>query len=272
VASQATWVTRVTTSTHDRCRIASPVLPVKATLGVMPDGLLLCELHAHTTWSDGYLTLPELVDLYGRHDFDVLCVTDHVVRLDDPMATAIDCWTWPGYQSAVRAEAERALDDYGLLVIPGLELSDNHEDPDRSAHALALGLERHVAVDEGIVAALEAANQQGAALVAAHPYSAEDWTPLRPTRRIARELETFRPLIHRYELFNRNEVFSWVAEARLPAIASGDVHRDAHLASWKTLLPCEKDCAAVVDYLRSPGRVFLMPFALDQREPVPLAA
>lgn len=57
------------------------------------------------------------------------------------------------------------------------------------------------------------------------------------TRRIARELGTFRPLVHRCELFNRHELFSWVAEAQLPAIASGDVHCAAHLASWKTLLP-----------------------------------
>ena len=40
---------------------------------------LLCEFHAHTTWSDGVLSLPELVDLYGNAGFDVLCVTDHVV-------------------------------------------------------------------------------------------------------------------------------------------------------------------------------------------------
>jgi 3',5'-nucleoside bisphosphate phosphatase len=43
-------------------------------------GQLLCELHAHTTWSDGALTVPELVDLYGRSGFDVLAITDHVVR------------------------------------------------------------------------------------------------------------------------------------------------------------------------------------------------
>jgi len=45
---------------------------------------LLCELHAHTRWSDGALTLPELVDLYGTNGFDVLVVTDHVVRRDSP--------------------------------------------------------------------------------------------------------------------------------------------------------------------------------------------
>ena len=33
---------------------------------------LLCELHSHTTWSDGELTPRELCDLYGRAGFDVL--------------------------------------------------------------------------------------------------------------------------------------------------------------------------------------------------------
>ena len=236
------------------------------------NGLLLCELHAHTTWSDGRLTLPELVDLYGENGFDVLCVTDHSVRLDDPTPNAVDSWAWPSYLAAVRAEAERALSEYGLLVIPGLELSDNAGDADLSAHALAIGLEQHISVDEGIVTALEAANDLRAAVVAAHPYAADDVTSLRPTRRIAREPEVFGPLVHRYELFNRNEVFSWVAESRLPAIASGDVHVAEHVASWKTLLACEQDPAAVVDFLRSERRACVMPYALDRRAAFRVAA
>jgi hypothetical protein len=40
---------------------------------------LLCELHAHSTWSDGAYGIPALVDLYGRTGFDVLAVTDHTV-------------------------------------------------------------------------------------------------------------------------------------------------------------------------------------------------
>ena len=44
---------------------------------------LLCELHSHTTWSDGELDLDDLVDLHGARGFDVLCVTDHVVRAAD---------------------------------------------------------------------------------------------------------------------------------------------------------------------------------------------
>jgi len=236
------------------------------------NALLLCELHAHTTWSDGRLTLAELVDLYGVAGFDVLCVTDHSVRLDDSMPSAVDSWTWPAYLAAIRTEAARALDDYGLLVIPGLELSDNHDEPELAAHALALGLSEHVSVDGGIVAALEHVNDLRAALVAAHPYTPRDVTPLRSTTRIAREPDTFRPLVHRYELFNRDEAFTWVAEAGVPAVATGDVHRAEHLASWKTLLPCQKDATAVVGYLRSRGRTCLMPYAPQRRVAVPLAA
>lgn len=224
--------------------------------------LLLCELHAHTTWSDGYLTLEEVVDLHGRNGFDVLCITDHTVRLDDPMPSAIDPWTWPAYAASVRAEAQRAASEYGLLVLLGLELTDNREDPELSAHALAIGLERFVSIEAGLVPALEAANDHGAAIVAAHPYSDHDAMPLRPTRRIWREREALRGLIHRYELFNRRETFSWIASEGLPPVATGDFHRAQHISSWKTLLRCEKDADAVVTCLRSRARLYLTPYAV----------
>jgi predicted metal-dependent phosphoesterase TrpH len=63
----------------------------------MPEPLL-CELHAHTTWSDGSLTLTQLVDLYGRSGFDVLAVTDHVVR-DQP---------WCAHSKALRTHDHAA--------------------------------------------------------------------------------------------------------------------------------------------------------------------
>jgi hypothetical protein len=47
---------------------------------------LLCELHAHTTWSDGILTVRELADLYGRRGFDVVCVSARVSRTEAGVA------------------------------------------------------------------------------------------------------------------------------------------------------------------------------------------
>jgi hypothetical protein len=247
------------------------VLLIEATLLLMSD-LLLCEFHAHTTWSDGYLTLSELVDVYGGKGFDVLCITDHAVRLDDPMPSAIDPWTWPAYATCVRAEAERAEREYGLLLLLGLELTDNQADPDLSAHSLAIGLERFVSIEAGFENAVEAARDQGAAIVAAHPYSDSDSTPLRSTRRIWRERAALRGLFHRYELFNRKETFSWIATEGLPPLATGDFHRVEDLASWKTLMLAEKDPEAVVDCLRSRRRLYLTPYAAEERIALPVAA
>jgi predicted metal-dependent phosphoesterase TrpH len=112
---------------------------------------LLCELHAHTTWSDGELSVGQLVDLYGRHGFDVLCVTDHILPAGDPWRRArerqghpvcITEKTWPAYVRDVEREARRADARYGMLVIPGAELTLNHDDADLAAHAVAIGLRR----------------------------------------------------------------------------------------------------------------------------------
>ncbi len=111
-------------------------------------GPLLAELHAHTTWSDGAFSIEQVVDIHGSRGFDVLCITDHVIRADDP---------W--------------------------------HDPEEWR-------------DRGVRADVHAA------------YLAE-------------------------------------------AVACGDFHRAGHLNGWKTLLPCEKEAATVVDYLRSPRPAYL---------------
>ena len=151
---------------------------------------LLAELHAHTTWSDGRLSLRELVDLHGMRGFDVLCVTDHIVRTDDPWRH-----TWGGepqgvaaeqfdsYVAEIERETERARNRYGMLVVPGAELTFNDLDPNRAAHAVAIGLRSFVSVDDGIDGAIETAvsgrrrDHRGAPVFPARGASAPADTP-----------------------------------------------------------------------------------------------
>jgi 3',5'-nucleoside bisphosphate phosphatase len=226
---------------------------------------LLCELHAHTRWSDGALTLPELVDLYGTSSFDVLAVTDHVVRRDSPwlppdgLPFGVHAGNHRDYLAEIAAQAERARREYDLLVLPGVELTYDDSDPYRAAHAVGVGLRAFVGLDDGIAAALERARAADAAVVAVHPYrrsSGED-PPARLTLKFSRDWRELQPFVDRWELFNRRELFPWVAENGLPAVASGDFHEPAHLSGWKTLLPCAKREDAVVEYLRSPRPAFL---------------
>jgi predicted metal-dependent phosphoesterase TrpH len=229
-------------------------------------GPLLAELHAHTTWSDGAFSIGQVVDIYGARGFDVLCITDHVVRADDPWLDpeewrdrGVRAEVYAAYLAEIDREAARARNAYDLLVLPGLELTYNDLEPDRAAHAVAVGLESFVSVDQGIGEAIETAHLAGAAIIAAHPFDDEAQGPVnraRLTRGFAAD-PGLRELVDRFELFNRMTLFGWVGREGLPAVACGDFHRLEHLAGWKTLLPCEKDAVAVVDYLRSPRPAYL---------------
>jgi len=237
---------------------------------------LLCELHAHTTWSDGSLSLRQLVDVYGAGGIDVLAVTDHVIRPGDPWFAAstgearhVHAGNHAAYLAEIDAEAERARELYGLLVVPGLELTYNHPDPAQSAHAVAIGLRSFVAVDAGIEPALAMARAAGAALVAAHPYTPElAGSSTRTTAHWAVEPVWAASVVDRFELINRHELFPWVAAARLPVVATGDFHSLPHLATWKTLVPAAKSAESLIEYLRSDGATALT--RLD-REPDAIA-
>jgi hypothetical protein len=228
--------------------------------GVRP---LLCELHAHTRWSDGELSLGAVVDLYGTAGFDVLCVTDHVLRGDDPWPRrhgrpCVDATNVDGYLAEIERERVRARSAWGLLLVTGFELTYNDPDPGRAAHAVAVGLDRLVGMDEGPAAAMEEARAAGAAIVAAHPHESGP-TPAVPfpTCYFTRRWRELGGLFDRVELFNGGQLFGWVAEAGLPAVACGDLHRAEQFPGWTTLVPCEQDEQALVEHLRSSRPVFL---------------
>jgi len=222
---------------------------------------LLCELHAHSTWSDGALQVRRLCDLYGQSGFDVLAITDHATRAGDH----VNALRFDAYAAEIEREAARAMQRYGLLVLPGLELTYDDPDPLLAGHAVAIGLRSFVDVANGLQTALAAARASGAALVAAHPYSPDRLAgATRGTAAFAAHCE-LAALVDRFELFNRETLFDWVAAAGLPGIASGDFHRIDHLGGWKTLIPAARTEEAVVDYLRSRRPAYLVRLDEDRR-------
>ena len=222
---------------------------------------LLCELHAHTTWSDGALQVRRLCDLYGQSGFDVLAITDHATRAGDH----VNAGRFDSYLADIEREAARAKQLYGLLVLPGLELTYDDPDPTRAGHALAIGLHSFVDVANGLETSLAAARASGAALVAAHPYSPDHLAgATRGTAAFAARPE-LSALVDRFELFNRETLFDWVAAAGLPGVANGDFHRVDHLGGWKTLIPSVRSEEAVVDYLRSRRPAYLVRLDEERR-------
>ena len=222
---------------------------------------LLCDFHVHTRWSDGRLTLREVVDLYGGTGrFDVIAITDHILMKHDLLARAgrlatlgrrnfgVDESTFPAYLADIRAEAARAMRQYGLLVIPGAEITQNrlrNKGGKRNAHIIALDIRSYISADQSPGDILREIRRQNAVSIACHPHH-------RTTRRI--EISTcylwdqrkqLGDLVDVWEAANRDDLFSVTSLKHYPYVASSDFHKPKHLYSWKTLLRCEKSWPAV---------------------------
>ncbi len=224
---------------------------------------LLCDFHVHTRWSDGRLTVQEVVDLYGRTGkFDVIAITDHILMKRDALARAARLLTlgrkrlgvtedvFADYLDDIRREARRARREYGLLVIPGAEITQNKLSGKKNSHIIALDIREYISADQAAGEILRAIRRQDAVSVACHPHH-------RTTRRI--EISTCYLWDHRKELVdlvdlweaaNRDDLFSVTSLKHYPYVASSDFHKPKHLYSWKTLVKCDKDVAAVKQALR----------------------
>ena len=224
---------------------------------------LLCDFHVHTRWSDGRLTLAEVVDLYGSTGkFDVIAITDHILMKKDFFARAgrlaslgrrmfgVRQETFEAYLADIRKEAARALDQYGMLVIPGAEITQNRLRGRMNSHVIALDIKQYISADQKADAILREIQRQGALSIACHPHH-------RTTRRV--EISTCYLWDHRKELSglvdvweaaNRDDLFSVTSLKHYPYVANSDFHKAKHLYSWKTLLRCEKSWPAIKDALR----------------------
>jgi len=93
--------------------------------------LLLCDFHIHTTFSDGEMKLKEVIDLYGVHGFDVIAITDHIFDTQSRHSlemirkgASID--NFDRYLWDIKKVSSYAREKYGLLIIPGIEVTNNN--------------------------------------------------------------------------------------------------------------------------------------------------
>ena len=220
---------------------------------------LLCDFHVHTQWSDGKLSVAEVVDLYGSTGkFDVIAITDHILMKNDLLARAGRLATLgrrafgvrertstpTSTTSATQARA-RAASSTDMLVIPGAEITQNRLRGEKNSHIIALDITNYVSADQSANDILREIRRQGGLSIACHPHH-------RTTRRI--EISTCYLWDHRDELSdlvdvweagNRDDLFSVTSLKHFPYVANSDFHKPKHLYSWKTLVRCEKNWPAV---------------------------
>jgi predicted metal-dependent phosphoesterase TrpH len=138
--------------------------------------MFLGDFHLHSTFSDGQLTIPELVDLFGQRGFGAIAITDHLCENRTLIGKAAEFLNrtltpanFPFYTEILKSEAERAWKQYKMVVIPGFELTKNSVSNYRSAHMVGLGVSKFISADGDVLDLARAIRAQGALAIAAHP-------------------------------------------------------------------------------------------------------
>lgn len=217
--------------------------------------MLLCDFHVHTAYSDGALSLPEVVDLFGQSGHDVIGITDHIVNRDNGLGKiahairhSLNPESWKRYFEEIRREAERAWRTYRMLVIPGAEMTRNTINRDTSVHVLALGLNEFLSADGDPIELLKEIRARGAVSVACHPHEMSEFYA--NTYYLWNRRKVVAPLVDLWEVGCRWDLFPVVSLEKLPHVANSDFHRREHLYAWKTLLKAEKTVAGVLAALK----------------------
>jgi len=225
---------------------------------------LLCDFHVHTRWSDGRLSVGEVVDLYGQTGkFDVIAITDHILMRGDILKRvgriaslglkhfSVTEDRFDDYLADIRLAAARAWREYGMLVLPGAEITQNHFRSSKNSHIVALNISEYISADQPAVDILREIRRQDGFSIACHPHH-------RTTRRIEISTcylwdnrKTLAGLVDVWEAANRDDLFSVTSLKHYPYVANSDFHKPKHLYSWKTLLRAEKNWEAISAALRA---------------------
>lgn len=202
------------------------------------------DLHAHTRFSDGFLSPMELVLAAKRRGLDAIAVTEHNVLFPATMA----------------AWFSELVD--GPIVLEGQEVTS------RDYHLIAVGIRERVVPSRDLRAVVDEVHRQGGVAIAAHP-TKRYWPALDGVRDALDGAEVVHPAA-----FGDSEAFSWddmVAfferdgQKPLTAVGSSDFHFFGTLGICRTeVLARERSKAAILSALREgatrvrapDGRVF----------------
>jgi 3',5'-nucleoside bisphosphate phosphatase len=232
---------------------------------------LLCDFHVHTTWSDGRLSVRDVIDLYGRTKrFDVIAITDHILMKRDLLARSgrlltlgqkqfsVTEATFDQYIAEIDVEARRAKRLYDLLVIPGAEITQNHIRSKKNSHIVALNIQKFITADQPAEDILRDIRRQGALSIACHLHHRTTTRLEIGTCYLWDHRKSLADLVDVWEAANRDDLFSVTSLKHYPYVASSDFHKPKHLYSWKTLVRCEKNWDAIARTLRNNFDVALM--------------
>jgi len=230
---------------------------------------LLCDLHIHSSYSDGQLSITELIDFYGRRRFDCICITYHLAdsrrligRLGKLTRLTISPKQLTEYFEVIERERRRAWRKYSMLVMAGIEFNKEGLTKKSSAHLLGIDLSMPILDHLDLPETIAQIHSQGGLAIASHPHIMKsEWG--KNTLYFWENQERFAPLLDAWEIANRNNMFNPVSAKRLPYVANSDFHKPKHIYSWKTLGSSDKCPQAIKECIRQNERIAITLYRED---------
>ena len=149
------------------------------------------------------------------------------------------------YLHTLWGEARRAWEEFGMLLIPGVEITKNT----KGYHILAIDIKKYIEPGLPVEEIADRIHAQGGIAIAPHPHrGALDGT--QQLMYLWNNHEKFTPLFDAWEMANRDDLFNVVGLHKFNYIANSDFHEKRQLYSWKTIVGCDKNVEAVKQALR----------------------
>ncbi|MBY0315376.1 MAG: PHP domain-containing protein [Bdellovibrionales bacterium] len=215
----------------------------------------MADFHLHSTYSDGVLSIRELVDLMGKTGHGAIAITDHLCEYKTFLGKSAHLLSkslgkdnFQDYLDEIAYEKERAWNVYRMVVIPGVEITKNSFSHKNSAHILALDIREYINPDLNILDVIHSIKAQGGLAIAAHPvYTGEIESQ---TYRLWDHREELADHIDAWEVASGKKLFNEVLMSGLPIIANSDLHKPSQVESWKTHVHGDREVGSIKRAIR----------------------
>ena len=196
----------------------------------------LIDLHIHSNFSDGKLSIAEIVDLYGSKGFSAIAITDHLADnktltgfVTHKLNLSLNEANMPDYLQELHAQSLRAWQKYRMLLISGVEITLNSWSRQNGAHIVFLNVDRYIDPNKPVLDLLK--ENQNYFSIAAHPLWQEAYEF--KTTYLWEQRQHLSPYVNAWECATAQKFSKEVYQSGYAYVSSSDFHSPNKFESWK---------------------------------------
>lgn len=203
----------------------------------------LIDLHIHSNFSDGRLSVAEIVDLYGSKGYSAIAITDHLADsktltgfVARRLKLSLNEKNIDHYLSTLEHERKRALQKYNMHLISGVEITLNSWSRSQGAHIVFLNVDRFI--DPNLEIENLLSQNRSCFAIAAHPLWEKAFEF--KTTSLWENRARFEKYFDAWECATAQHFSQKVFMSGYPIVASSDFHGPTKFESWKSQVYCDE--------------------------------